>query len=226
MGNYKKPQPTEITTTELCDYGCNQLAKYEFMNGKKCCSKNYNSCPKKRKDFSNLDHSERTAKSLETRTRLGITKTSQVKAAKTRKKQGHYEKLATKMREHWANNPWENNPRCPLIPYKDMDLKYQGSFEYEFLEELEEKFGLEWVEKNVRRGPSIWYRDPETNEKRLYISDFIIDNTIYEIKSHWSWNKKDTDLGLERLNKAKLQQCIAEGYNVKLILDGKEFIWQ
>jgi hypothetical protein len=31
---------------------------------------------------------------------------------------------------------------------------------------------------------------------------------------------------LENLNKAKLQQCIIDGYNVKLILDGKEIKWQ
>lgn len=30
---------------DLCDYGCGQLAIYEFKNGKKCCSKNHRSCP-------------------------------------------------------------------------------------------------------------------------------------------------------------------------------------
>jgi len=29
----------------LCDYGCGQIAVYEFKNGKKCCSKNHRSCP-------------------------------------------------------------------------------------------------------------------------------------------------------------------------------------
>ena len=30
----------------LCDYGCGQEAIYQFKNGKWCCSKNYQSCPK------------------------------------------------------------------------------------------------------------------------------------------------------------------------------------
>ena len=30
----------------LCDYGCGREAKYQFKNGKWCCSKSKNSCPK------------------------------------------------------------------------------------------------------------------------------------------------------------------------------------
>ncbi len=30
----------------LCDYGCGQKANYELQNGKKCCCKSHNSCPK------------------------------------------------------------------------------------------------------------------------------------------------------------------------------------
>ena len=30
---------------KLCDYGCGQEAKYQFKNGKWCCSKNHKSCP-------------------------------------------------------------------------------------------------------------------------------------------------------------------------------------
>jgi hypothetical protein len=30
---------------KLCDYGCNQEAKYQFKNGKWCCSENHKSCP-------------------------------------------------------------------------------------------------------------------------------------------------------------------------------------
>jgi len=30
----------------LCDYGCGQEAKYQLKNGKWCCSKSQNSCPK------------------------------------------------------------------------------------------------------------------------------------------------------------------------------------
>ena len=30
---------------KLCDYCCGQIAKYQFKNGKWCCSEKYNSCP-------------------------------------------------------------------------------------------------------------------------------------------------------------------------------------
>lgn len=222
---YNKPFFEEINTEDLCDYGCNTKANFIFRNGKKCCSKHHNSCPGKREKFSKLDHSERTRKSLETRTKLGITKTSQIKGAKTRKKNGFYERLASKMQEHWENNPWENNPKCRLVSFKNTDLNYQGTYEYEFLEELESEYGLTWLLENVRRGPSVWYIDPVTDKKRLYISDFIIGNTIYEIKSSWTWNKKGKDMNLEQKNKAKLQQCINEGYEVNLILNGKKENW-
>jgi hypothetical protein len=54
------------------------------------------------------------------------------------------------------------------------------------------------------------------------ISDFIINDTIYEIKSRWTWNKHGKDLILEEKNKAKLTTALREGYNVILILDKEE----
>lgn len=34
----------------ICDYGCNQPAKYQFKNGKWCCSEKYSSCPARNKN--------------------------------------------------------------------------------------------------------------------------------------------------------------------------------
>ena len=116
-------------------------------------------------------------------------------------------------------NPWQNNLQCPLVSYKDTNINYQGTFEFEFLEKLEQEYGIEWLVNNVSRGPSIWYIDPTDSTKRLYISDFIIDNTIYEIKSGWTWNKHGKDIILEEKNKAKLTACIKEGYNVIVVLN-------
>lgn len=226
MTGYRKPQAIRISTTDTCEYGCGQVAKYIFANKKKCCSDHHNSCQGKRNNFSKLDHSKRTAKSLATRLRLGITKSSQIKGAETRKAQGHYKKLAVTMRHHWNENPWENNPRCPLVQFKETNVNYQGSYEYNFLKALEEMHGISWLVENVDRGPAIWYNDPITGESCLYISDFIIDNTIYEIKSHWTWNRVGTDAELELKNKAKLWQCVSEGYIVRLIMDGEEKEWQ
>jgi hypothetical protein len=220
--SYNKPFAEEITTTQLCNYGCGKFAKYQFRKGKLCCSLHYNSCPGKRLEFSNRkDHKETAAKSLATRQRLGITKSSQIKATITRKSNGHYENLAKKMQKHWNEHPWQNNLECPILPYKNTNIVYQGTHELEFLEEFEYQHGLTWVIENIKRGPSIWYIDPLDQTQRLYISDFIIDNTIYEIKSGWTWNKRGKDKILEEKNKAKLTACINQCYNVILVLDQK-----
>ncbi len=222
---YNKPKFTKITTNELCNYGCGQPAVYQFANKKICCSESFNSCPGKRKAFSDrTDHKETAARSLKTRLELGITKSSRKKAKETMLANGTFSVLREKMQHHWKNNPHQNNLRCPLLPYKSTSINYQGSHEYEFLERLESTKGIDWIQQNVKRGPSLWYVDNKKT-KRLYISDFIIDNTIYEIKSYWTWNKHGTDLDLEEKNKAKLNECLIQGYKVILILDGKEILY-
>lgn len=217
---YQRPKAESIVTTDLCEYGCGNIAKYKFAKGKLCCSAHQNSCPGKRKAFSdNVDHKQNAAKSLATRTALGITKTSQIKGGATRRANGHYQKLARTMQEHWLKNPWQNNLECPILPYKGTKLTYQGTLEYEFLDELEFENGINWLTSNVKRGPSLWYTDPTDGVERLYISDFVIDNTIYEIKSSWTWDKHGKDLVLREKNKAKLTSCVAQGYNVVLVLN-------
>lgn len=62
--------------------------------------------------------------------------------------------------------------------------------------------------------------------KRLYISDFLINDTIYEIKSEWTWNKYGKDLALEKNNLAKLDASIDQGYCVILVIEGKEIKYE
>lgn len=138
---------------------------------------------------------------------------------------GTYQVLREKMQEYWLHNSHQNNVRCPLLPYKELELVYQGTYEYEFLNNLELEKGLEWIKDNVKRGPSLWYTDTK-GVKRLYISDFIIGNTIYEIKSAWTWSNNGENLDLEENNKRKLDVCIAEGYKVILVLDKKEIEYE
>jgi hypothetical protein len=222
-----RPKAEPTTTTEFCFYGCNTVAKFKFSNGRYCCSAHQNSCQGKRKQFSDrTDHKETASRSLATRTKLGITKSSQIKGGVTRVASGHYQRLAEKMKEHWAEHPWQNNIQCPLLPYKGTTLNYQGLHEYNFLENLENKNGIDWISNNVSRGPSIWYIDPTDSTKRLYISDFLVDNTIYEIKSEWTWNRNGEDMALENKNKAKLNECIMQGFSVILVLNGKEIIYE
>ncbi len=43
-----------ILTTELCDYGCGEIAKYKFKNRKLCCSEHTSACKKRKQFASNL----------------------------------------------------------------------------------------------------------------------------------------------------------------------------
>lgn len=217
---YNKPFYEPITTTKLCDYGCNQTAKYKFKSEKYCCSEHYNSCPGKRTKFSkSQDHKENARKSLNTRTRLGITKSSRIKAVETMRREGTFETISRKLQQRWKDNPWDNNPYCPILKYKNINLVYQGTYEFKFLEDLERKHGIDWIVSNVSRGPAIYYED-ENNDTRLYISDFQIGNTIYEIKSQWNWDHKGINEKLRKRNCNKLNKCLKEGYDVVLVLEG------
>jgi hypothetical protein len=220
---YKKPQAFDYTGQELCNYGCGQVAKYRFKGGKLCCSISHNSCPKKRSNFSDLDATERCRKSLAVRLESGATKRGSEKAQKTMRENETYKLIGEKNKLAWEKNPWNNlGPRGEWKMYKDTNTPYQSTYEYCFLEDLENKNGIKWIIDNVRRGPSVWYIDPKTLTKRLYISDYIMYNTIYEIKSSYTWNRKGKDLDLENLNRAKLDECVTRGYKVILVLDKKD----
>lgn len=53
---------------KLCDYGCGQEAKYQFNNGKYCCSKNTSQCNQMRKINRELNtgrkHSEESKRKI------------------------------------------------------------------------------------------------------------------------------------------------------------------
>ena len=78
-----------------------------------------------------------------------------------------------------------------------------------------------WVKQKVFRGPSIQYID-YYGKTRWYLSDFIIENVVYEIKSDWTWNRRGKDKILEQNNINKLIATKKAGYDVKLIREGKE----
>ena len=217
----KRQLPFPYSGEDLCQYGCGQTSLWKYRSGKLCCSVSFNSCPEKRRKFSeNIDHKTYSAKSLETRIRLGITKSSQIKASVTRKALGTYIRTAAGIRKRHEERPYTNNPRCPILNYKNTSVPYQGSYERIFLEGLEEKNGIDWIELNVSRGPGIWYL--YDNRQAMYLPDFLIGNTVYEIKSGYTWNKHGKDLDLERQNIAKLQATVAKGFKVILVKDHTE----
>ena len=119
------------------------------------------------------------------------------------------------------NNIFDNAFRKALKihNFKNTSLIYQGSYEKKFLEQLEKQHSIEWLKKNVKRGPKIEYKD-ENGYSRWYISDYIIGNTVYEIKSNWTFNKRGKDLILEQKNIKKLNATKNKGYNVILVKEG------
>lgn len=40
-----------VKTRELCSFGCNQIAKFKYSNGKYCCSDDWHRCPNKRNEI-------------------------------------------------------------------------------------------------------------------------------------------------------------------------------
>lgn len=220
-----KLNAVQVTQSEiLCYLGCNLPAKFMFRNGKYCCSAHFNSCPAKRERFSKLvDHSSYTKKSLETRIKKGITKSSQIKGAKTRKESGFYKRHSEHMKSVWEKTQWNTNPKWRN--YKDTEVLIQSSYEHNFLQNLENLYGLEWIKNNVSRGPCFWYVDPISNKKRLYISDFKINDIIYEIKGDYTWDRLGKDCELKQNNIAKLNAA-SQDYEVVLVLEGKHIQWK
>jgi len=104
---------------------------------------------------------------------------------------------------------------------EDTGINYQGSYELKFLTKLKNLNGVEWVKHNVTRGPSIRYKDVH-GYNRWYLSDYIIGNTIYEIKSNWTWNRRGNDKLLEQNNINKLNSAKDAGYSVVLVREGIE----
>lgn len=225
MAGIDLPGSKHVSTSALCAYGCNQIAEWQFRNGKFCCSKSYNSCPEKRRVFSQTaDHAGNASKSLVSRQRLGVTKSSQIKASKTRKANGHYDRLGSHMKQLWLEQPWLHKGRAHHQTYPGTTISYQGSYEYEFLRELELRYGTTWLVENVKRGPSFTYCHPKTGETKTYLSDFQIGNTVYEIKSSYTWNRNGQDSDLENLNTTKLQSVKNKGYRTVLVLNHKEHV--
>lgn len=96
-----------------------------------------------------------------------------------------------------------------LKKYKDTNLHYQASFEFDFLNYCD-NLGIVYL---ISNGPSVEYI-LETN-KHTYHSDFFIEklNLIIEIKSNYTY-KADLDKNL-----MKEKYCLLEGYNFIFIVD-------
>lgn len=100
--------------------------------------------------------------------------------------------------------------------YKNTDLIYQSSYEKYFLERME-KIGLL---NKIKRGPTLKY--VWENKNHLYYPDFILNNTIIEIKSSWTYNKCGKDKKLQLLVNTKLEAAKDKGYKTIILFSKKE----
>ena len=274
--------PMLITTNELCCYGCNTLAHYQFKSGKICCADAIQKCQ------GHIQQQIATRRNdIDTLTGLNPMQRGQVAATKVKKETGAFEKAGRKISatknklvaegvrrcdisfekmkltlkivgpdgltisqkaarkradarlldinenglnqyDRWTRDRIENGTfdrgfEKALLVLHDVDtgLRYQGTYELKFIQEYKDTYGIDWVKKNLKRGPSVQYID-YYGKTRWYMSDFIIGDTVYEIKSGWTYNKNGKDIIVEFNNLSKLNATITAGYNVKLIMNGKE----
>lgn len=271
----------QVITEELCEYGCNSVAKFKFKSGKLCCSDAVQKCKghinrvlkSKKLDIDKnglnaLQRGQRSAYKIKlenggyvragkniskrknelTESGLKRHEISNGKMRKTKLSIGadgltNAQRSARKMADNRLNDVDETGlnqyERWTLQRIQngvfdkafekakqtrhdiDTDIRYQGSYELRFITNLKSKFGIKWVKENLKRGPSVQYIDYH-GKQRWYMSDFIIDNTIYEIKSNWTWNRRGKDKILEQNNINKLKALKCAGFEVKLIREGIE----
>ena len=97
----------------------------------------------------------------------------------------------------------------PKIKMHNIGIKYQGSYEKDFLD-LCEKLKL-----NIVRGKTINFKF--NNKDKVYFSDYYLEefNLIIEIKSMYIYNLH------EKLNLVKKMSVLEQGYNFIFIVDKK-----
>jgi hypothetical protein len=92
----------------LCDYGCGQEAKFQFKNGKWCCSKSPNSCPAIGKKKSEImkqvwREQDKRDKILLSRSILEVKEKKLNSQKKAWNKPGTKEKLSESMKKVWSD---------------------------------------------------------------------------------------------------------------------------
>jgi len=68
----------------LCDYGCKQIAIYQFKNGKWCCSKSFNQCPYMKKRISKSHQGKIISE--ETKKKISNTEKGKIISEETKKR--------------------------------------------------------------------------------------------------------------------------------------------
>ena len=95
--------------------------------------------------------------------------------------------------------------------WDNFEVYLRSSYEVDFAKELDKK-QIHYEVETLK----IKYFDSQSNAYRCAVPDFYVPltNTIYEIKSNWTYNKQNMD--------DKFTAYKALGYNCKLVLEHKE----
>jgi len=129
----------------ICEYGCGQEAKYQFKNGKWCCSKSHTQCPEKRMEnllrtkklwrksnsrLNSISRGEKISETLKKRWKDLSSGYNSVSCREKRKKRmkdiwkdptsifnsiSRREKLSNKLKKSWKNC----NSRFNSVSYKN-----------------------------------------------------------------------------------------------------------
>lgn len=107
-------------------------------------------------------------------------------------------------------SPICNNYKCGWhTTWDNKEVYLRSSYEKEFALQLDSKH----VHYNVE-SLRLTYYDTQLNKERIAIPDFIVENTIYEIKSNWTLDVQNM--------KDKFNAYIEQGYKPQLILEHKK----
>ena len=161
---------------KLCDYGCGNVANFEFKNGKFCCSKTQNSCNGKRKKQSEImlkvcKNDELINKKRQATLKFLEKETPEEKENRFKKRTDNYqnktedekkvknEKIINGMKERGTYEKRKNNLKISLGKLetkKKLSINVsKGRSTPEFKEKLRAKFAIT-IEKIKKRCPTFF----------------------------------------------------------------------
>lgn len=228
---------------ELCYYGCGNKGIYKLKNGKKCCSKFFNSCPElKRKNSEGVKKSYKFGTNNNNHIQLGKMngwdKFSKDKINKIHFKSGntlsknikngltipaffgkHHtnetkEKISKKM--FGGNNGLIKTKYYEIYSkYQNKIIKVQGTWELKFAEYLNKK-NINWVRS---RNINLRYKLNKKDYLHIYYPDFYLPDTneYIEIKGYF-WKSKDNKIN----DKRKMNKIFEYNKDKKIILYTKK----
>jgi len=174
----------------ICDYGCGQEAKYQFKNGKWCCSSHYEKCPAQKNKRKGKNHSEETKQKMrgEKNSMYGKKHTEETKQkmSKSHKGKNHSEETKQKLRE---NMKGKKNPMYGKRLSKEHKEKIgEGNKGKKFtaehrekmskshkrtIEQLKEKYPIFYKEEKLRYNPD----KPKEKEIQVHCKNHDCENS-------------------------------------------------